>query len=196
MLTESLEIRAQKGKEIAESPNAVSRLDETTYKVTSQSSNGIYEIVATEKGWTCQCPDHQYRAVKCKHIWAVEFSFALRRIIQKETVIEPINVSNCPKCKSDKIKKVGLRHNKYGAIQKFKCKECAYWFTVNLGFERMKHSPQAITSAMQLYFGGESLRHTRDSLRLLGTEVSFQTIHNWIQQIHLANGEISRQDSA
>lgn len=38
-------------------------------------------------------------------------------------------------------------------------------FSVNIGFERMKHNQQAITSAMQLYFRGESLRNMMKSLR-------------------------------
>ena len=46
----------------------------------------------------------------------------------------------------------------------------------------MKHNPQAITSAMQLYFSGESLRNTAESLRLLGVEVSYRTILNWINK--------------
>ncbi len=46
----------------------------------------------------------------------------------------------------------------------------------------MKHNPQAITSAMQLYFSGESLRNTMESLELLGVKVSHQTIYNWIRK--------------
>jgi transposase-like protein len=46
----------------------------------------------------------------------------------------------------------------------------------------MKHNPQAVTSAMQLYFSGESLRNTMKSLRLLGVEVSHQTVYNWINK--------------
>jgi transposase-like protein len=46
----------------------------------------------------------------------------------------------------------------------------------------MKHNPQAITSAMQLYFSGESLRNTMWSLKLLGVEVSYRTILNWIKK--------------
>jgi transposase-like protein len=46
----------------------------------------------------------------------------------------------------------------------------------------MKHNPQAVTSAMQLYFSGESLRNTMKSLRLLGVEVSYRTILNWIRK--------------
>lgn len=44
----------------------------------------------------------------------------------------------------------------------------------------MKHNPQAITTAIQLYFSGESLRNTQRSLRLLGVQVSHQTVCNWI----------------
>ncbi|MCJ7634171.1 DDE-type integrase/transposase/recombinase, partial [Candidatus Bathyarchaeota archaeon] len=58
--------------------------------------------------------------------------------------------------------------------------DCHKYFTFNIGFERMKHNSQAITSAMQLYFSGESLRNTQKSLRLLGVKVSHQTVYNWI----------------
>jgi transposase-like protein len=53
---------------------------------------------------------------------------------------------------------------------------------VNLGFEKMKHNPQGITAAMQLYFSGESLRNTARSLRLIGVEVSYRTVLNWINK--------------
>ena len=59
---------------------------------------------------------------------------------------------------------------------------CSKTFSVNIGFEKMKHNPKAITSAMQLYFNGESLRNVADSLRLIGGKVSHQTIYNWIRK--------------
>ena len=62
------------------------------------------------------------------------------------------------------------------------CEDCGKTFSVNIGFERMKHNPQAITTAMQLYFSGESLRNTMESLQLLGVEVSHQTVYNWIKK--------------
>ena len=46
----------------------------------------------------------------------------------------------------------------------------------------MKHNPQAITTAMQLYFSGESLGNTQKSLGLLGVEVSHKTIYMWIKK--------------
>jgi transposase-like protein len=76
--------------------------------------------------------------------------------------------------------KWGIRHNKYGDIQLLKCKACGKFFTVNLGFEKMKHDPKAITTAMQMYFSGESLRNTAKTLRLIRAQVSYQTVWNWI----------------
>jgi len=71
----------------------------------------------------------------------------------------------------------GVRHNKFGDIQKFNCKDCGRYFTINIGFEKMKHNPQAVTTAMQLYFSGESLRNTQKSLRLLGVDISHKTVY-------------------
>ena len=46
----------------------------------------------------------------------------------------------------------------------------------------MRAAPQAIISAMQLYFTGESLRSVQKFIRLQGVEVSHQTIYNWIKK--------------
>ena len=102
---------------------------------------------------------------------------------QKGNRIEPIDIHSCLYCKvQGSLIKWGIRHNKYGDIQKFSCKACGKFFTVNVGFERMKHNPQGITTAMQLYFSGESLRNVAKSLKLLGVEVSHQTVYNWIEK--------------
>ena len=53
---------------------------------------------------------------------------------------------------------------------------------MNLGFEKMKHNPKGITTAMQLYFSGKSLRNVAKSLKLLGMDVSHQTVYNWIEK--------------
>jgi putative transposase len=175
-----MEIRAEKGKLIAQTQDQVTRLDDSIYKVHSQTSRSIYEIVSTERGWACQCADHRFRGVKCKHIWAVEFSFAIRKEVVK--TIEPVKVEGCLCCGSLQIVKDGIRHNKSGAIQIFNCKSCGRYFTINIGFEKMKHNPQAITAAMQLYFSGESLRHTQKSLELLGVHVTHKTVYTWINK--------------
>jgi transposase-like protein len=161
--------------------NNVKRIDDISYELKSSNGKDVYSILATELGWICSCPDHMFRGVKCKHIHAVEFSLELRKAIEIRK-IEEVVINGCKYCKSESVVKCGLRKNKNGQLQKFQCKDCNRCFTINLGFERMKHNPQGITTAMQLYFSGESLRNTAKSLELLGVEVSHQTIYNWIEK--------------
>jgi transposase-like protein len=106
----------------------------------------------------------------------------MREKVQENVVIQPIEITACIFCHSKSLKRFGVRHNKYGDIQRFLCADCQRTFSVNLGFERMKHSPQGITTAMQLYFSGESLRNTARSLRLLGVQVSHKTVYCWIKK--------------
>jgi putative transposase len=178
-MSKQLVNREELGKQLQ---SQVQRIDDKTYCVKSLTSNKIYEIVTTGLGFVCLCPDHMFRGIKCKHIIATELSLKIREEVKKK-IIEPImNIGKCIFCKSAQIVKDGLRHNKYGDIQKFNCKDCKKYFTINIGFERMKHNPQGITTAMQLYFSGESLRNTAKSLELLGVNVSHQTIYNWIEK--------------
>ncbi|MCL6578916.1 MAG: IS6 family transposase [Candidatus Bathyarchaeota archaeon] len=51
-----------------------------------------------------------------------------------------------------------------------------------MGFERMRATPQIITSAMQLYFTGESLRNVQKFLRLQGVNFSHVAILKWIKK--------------
>jgi len=174
--------REERGLEIVNKNSQIKKIDGSTYQVLSQNGNGSYLISLTEDGWICECPDYRFRGLKCKHIWAVEFSLKLREEVEKETIIQQITVSECVYCHSQNLKRNGVRRNKHGDIQRFFCYNCGKTFTINIGFERMKHNPQAITTAMQLYFSGESLRNTMKSLRLLGVEVSHQTVYNWINK--------------
>lgn len=176
--------RQLKGQLLAREDNSIKRIDNIHYKVKSQSNNKFYDIFTEDNEvWKCNCPDFIFRNLKCKHIFAVEFSFTLRKKIKQKTiVVEQVNVSDCLFCHSSNLKKYGIRHNKSGDIQRFLCVDCKKTFSINIGFEKMKHNPQAITTAIQLYFSGESLRNTKRSLKLLGVEVSHQTVYNWIEK--------------
>jgi transposase-like protein len=174
--------RAERGRLICDLKTEVRRLDEKTYAVRSQSGKGEYEVRATEKGWVCSCPDSTFRGEKCKHQFAVEYSRRLRTEVELGILAPFETTDSCIYCSSKHIVKDGLRRNKSGAIQKFECLDCGKYFTVNIGFERMKHNPKAITTALQLYFSGESLRNTQRSLRLLGVEVSHKTVWKWIHK--------------
>jgi transposase-like protein len=178
-------VREHDGKEIATKPNQVKRIDENWYQVKAQSleKESWYDVVITEKGLVCDCPDFQWRQHKCKHVYAVQFSIELReKVKQQKVTIQPIEINSCLFCKSENIKKFGIRHNKSGDIQRFICSNCNKTFSINIGFEKMQSNPQAITSAMQLYFSGTSLRGVQKFLRLQGAEVSHVTIYNWIKK--------------
>ena len=172
--------REERGKQIAANQEQVFRVADGFYRVKSQSIDRYYDVNNTAIGWKCNCPDHKFRGSKCKHIWAVAISLGLREQAKRPIILEPIFVTACPSCNSPNIKKAGIRHNKCGDIQRYACKDCSKIFSFNLGFERMKHNPRGITTAMQLYFSGESLRNTQRSLSLIGVEVSHQTVANWI----------------
>lgn len=174
--------REDRGKAIAEKAGQIIRINDNSYKVKSQSSDILYDVTSTQIGWKCTCPDHATRGVKCKHIFAVEVSFNLRAEVKKTIVIKSLEITDCIYCHSTNIKKFGVRHNKNHDVQKYQCRDCKQFFSFNIGFEKMKHNPQAVTTAMQLYFSGESLRNTKNSLKLLGVHVSHQTVFNWIEK--------------
>jgi transposase-like protein len=172
--------REMRGQSIAQNFGWVRRVDETSYLVHSQRLDKEYRVEQTETGWLCECPDAQFRFQKCKHQWAVEISWTLRKKVEEARRILPIQGQACVACGSENLTRWGVRRNKSGDIQVFKCRDCTRCFTINIGFEKMKHNPKAITTALQLYFSGESLRKTMESLKLMGAEVSHQTVSNWI----------------
>src|SRR5689334_13131990 len=111
--------REEKGKQIA-SRHDLHRISDNFYHVKSQTTKREYNVVKTNNSWQCDCPDHIFRHVKCKHALAVEFSIKFREEVREKNkvTISPLTISNCLFCKSDKIKKFGIRHNKSGDIQR------------------------------------------------------------------------------
>ena len=106
----------------------------------------------------------------------------MKEQVKRNVVIQPLSTSNCVLCGSEEIVKDAVRHNKNYDLQRYKCKACGKRFSVNIGFENMKASPQVITSAMQLYFTGESLRNVQKFLKLQGVKISHVSILKWIKK--------------
>ena len=190
----TVKMREVRGREISLLGEIV-RLDHDLYSVKSQTRDEYYQVIKTESGWRCSCPDHVWRDQKCKHIFAVEISGKLRLEVAKgqaiRKVISPIGKLACPKCNSENVVKHGLTHNKYGDLQRYSCKVCAKRFSFNLGFEKLHASPQAVTQALQLYFSGESLRNTQNFLKLQGVNVGYSTIYRWIDKyVNLMKGYV------
>ncbi len=64
--------REQKGKEIASRLKIVRK--ENKWIVPSQTGNGKYEVDIEGKVPHCTCPDFELGGLKCKHIYAVEYT--------------------------------------------------------------------------------------------------------------------------
>lgn len=77
----------------------------------------------------------------------------------------------CPKCKKNDCVKSGIINDR----QRFKCKSCLYFFTVNK--EGKNTDPYYVVKALQLYIEGVSLREIE---RILG--VSHVSVRNWVKK--------------
>ncbi|MAH07162.1 hypothetical protein CMI38_02845 [Candidatus Pacearchaeota archaeon] len=93
----------------------------------------------------------------------------------------------CPNCKSSNIIKKGYRKTKYrGKIQKYFCKECNKFFTLDEGFFRMRYSAQTITLSIDMYLSNLSSRKMRNQLkRHFHLKVSHITILDWVRKYSL-----------
>lgn len=187
---------------------SIQRLNKLTYKVRSQTdANKWYTVVkqytknfgenVRDGQWTCDCPDHTYRHVICKHIHAVLFSKLLRKKVYQDNLIQtPINQSIieatklgkilCQRCGSENYKKHGIRHNKKaGDIQRYLCRDCRYVFIVNPAFEHAKASAKIITAAIDLYFKGVSIRKIEEHLKqAYSFEIDNSSICRWIRKFN------------
>ena len=174
--------REMRGLQIAQLKDQIQRIDDGTYKVSSQSGNGKYDILSTERGWTCSCPDHQFRQVCCKHIHAVEISRKMREAVQESVTVREVDLNRCKFCDSPDITRKGVRKLKKGTFQQFRCHDCRRRFTHNLGFERKRATPEQITMAVDLMFSGLSSRKTAKSIRMTGADASHVTVQNWARE--------------
>lgn len=88
METEALDPRQQRGLVIAQSKR-IKNITGGKWLVPSQSSNGGY-VVDVEAS-TCSCPDHETRAVRCKHLWAI--LFVRKQVVLPNGQIKTVNVT-------------------------------------------------------------------------------------------------------
>ncbi len=82
---QQIQIRRQKGQEIAKSGNV--KLNGNTWIVPSQSCSKTYEVVLGIGNSRCTCPDYIERGMKCKHIFSVEFTITKQKNADGTTTI-------------------------------------------------------------------------------------------------------------
>jgi len=62
--------RKQRGDMIA--PEDIEQINPSSFFVKSQRGRGGYSVTKAGQSWACDCFDHKFRGIKCKHIHAVE----------------------------------------------------------------------------------------------------------------------------
>jgi transposase-like protein len=168
----------------------IQRLNKLTYKVRSQSDPEKWYTVVKQYAktfgenirdgqWTCDCPDHTFRKVVCKHIHSVLFSKLLRKKVYQDTLLQTpvnqniINEANqlgkivCQRCASPKYQKFGIRKNKKNEeLQRYRCVDCSFVYIVNPAFENAKVSAKIISISIDLFMKGTSMRKIADHIKL------------------------------
>ena len=88
--------REEKGRMIVEKSNQIVRIDEFHFRVASQNSDKMYDVTHRGNGaWVCNCFDHYYRQVRCKHIIACQISEQLREKVRENVIIQPVEITAC-----------------------------------------------------------------------------------------------------
>ena len=119
---------------------------------------------------SCSCPDNK-KGYICKHI-----------LLLKKQIEKPKIKQKCLNCKSDNVKKDGIRKTKSGNKQKWKCNECNVYFVVNEVSET-KATLNIVIKSMDLYMKGESYRSIANTLKQFNNiKVSQSTVMNWVKK--------------
>ena len=153
------------------------------YRVRSQHDpNKWYNVLSTGNGLACECPDHAFSHSDCKHIHVIKTRIMQNSFSKKFKIMNRDDFKLCKYCDSGNLIKRGIRKNKTGNIQKYQCKDCKKRFALNVGFEAMRYDDTIITSALQMYFSGMSVRKIADHFEMLGTDISHVAIYQWINK--------------
>jgi len=89
---------------------------------------------------------------------------------------------NCPECQSKEVIKWCKRKTENrGLIQRYKCKECNTYFSLDDGFFRMRNSPVKITQAVDLFYRGVATRKVQEHLGVFYPHnASHMSVYNWV----------------
>jgi transposase-like protein len=151
-------------------------LQEGVWKFSSQTGYGWYQV-KTKGTPSCECPDHKYRHLVCKHIFACQLYDAIQTKVSEK---EEEGVVKCFYCESKEVVGHGFRETESGKRKRFKCNGCGKTFVENEGFKHLKGSPEMVLTALDLYFKGLSLRKIADHfVQFKQVKVSPSTVLRW-----------------
>jgi transposase-like protein len=175
--------RKQRAKQMMENTGYASQFESGKFKVRSQTNpEKSYIVSKTDNGLICECLDHITRNADCKHIKIVLELIMKNKCYRNNIfrIMERASLELCKYCDSGRITKKGIRKNKNGNIQIFKCLDCKKKFSSNFGFEKMRNNENIITGALQMYYSGMSVRDIENHYEMLGIDVDHSNIYRWI----------------
>ncbi len=87
------DMRDVRVKAITDQGNQIKKVNDSSFKVKSQSRSGFYEVKATPNGMTCDCPDFVYRGGRCKHIAATRYYLEIEKDTPQGVVTEKVHLT-------------------------------------------------------------------------------------------------------
>ncbi|MCL4389204.1 DDE-type integrase/transposase/recombinase [Candidatus Marsarchaeota archaeon] len=162
-------------------------LNAGVYLVPSSDGSKKYTVSHID-AYSCDCPDFEYRCKEnglyCKHIDAIILFNKLKNKVEMSDfdVDDVLDERICPNCKSDKLIQKGLRKNKSGAKQKYKCLGCGAFFVLDPA-KGIKGNARIVCLVLDMYYKGNSLRDIQDTLyKNFGLHLHHETIRRWINR--------------
>lgn len=174
----------------------IKKLYEGCWVVPSATGDGTY-AVDVEKG-SCTCPDHETRAVKCKHVFAVE-------VVMRETVTETATAESGATVTKETVREVRVKYtqnwpaynaaqtnekNHVGALLRALC-DGIVQPPQGRGRPRLPLSDLTHSAAMKVYTGMSGRRATTDirecaAKGLIDVAPHYNSVHGFIERADIA----------
>src|SRR3989344_5216410 len=101
--------------------------------------------------------------------------------LSKYKNISVIKPKECIFCKSEDIIKWGFRFNHTTKKQRWKCNFCSKLFTVDDGFFHLHKKRELLTTCLDLYMNGLSLRKIRNHIKQFTEQgISHMQVWRWL----------------
>jgi len=183
-----MDTREQRGLIIA-ATKKISQGHDGCWRVPSQTGDGTFYTVDPIQQ-KCTCPDHEVRQVKCKHIWAVEFT--LQRETKSDGTVTETRTVKVTYSQDWSAYNAAQTEEKARFMQLLAdlCKGIPQPQQAN-GRPRLPLSEMVFASAFKVYTGFSSRRFTSDmrevhDMGLIASTPHFNSVSNY-----LANPELT-----
>ena len=182
--------RQLRALEIVWRGDQIERINDRSFRVKSQSNNGIHSVEWKLGKWSCGCPDYLSRNKHCKHIFSILYLLKLPIVlVSNSAALERL----CPGCGSKWVVRNGERANKSGPVQIFVCNDCGLQFREGLSAEIKGNNYALMLLSLDLFYKKVTVRDIKNHIwQIYSINKSASTIHNWIVRLNRLMIEAAR----